>query len=61
MKDVSLRKWNYVGDKVRLEYEDGTEVFVTKTDFNRAFGCIVSAPKADIIRDFGMKEGENDG
>lgn len=59
MKDVSLRIWNDVGDKVRLEYEDGTEVFVTKTDFNRAFGCIVSAPKADIIRDFAIKEGEN--
>lgn len=59
MKDVSLRIWNDVGDKVRLEYEDGTEVFVTKTDFNRAFGGIVSAPKADIIRDFAIKEGEN--
>lgn len=59
MKDVFLKKWNYAGSKVRLEYEDGTEVFVSKTDFDRAFGCIVSAPKADIIRDFAIKEGEN--
>lgn len=59
MRDVFLKKWNHAGRMVRLEYEDGTEVFVSKTDFNRAFGCIVSAPKADVIRDFAIKEGEN--
>ncbi len=52
MKDVFLKKWEYAGDRVRLVYRDGTVAFVSKTDFDRAFGCIVSAPKADIVRDF---------
>lgn len=52
MKDVFLKEWNYAGDKVRLAYKDGSEVFVSKTDFDRAFGCIVSASKADVVRDF---------
>ena len=56
MKDVFLKKWSNAGERVRLEYEDGTEVFVQKTDFDRAFGCIVSAPKSDIVRDFAAKE-----
>lgn len=58
MKDVVLKIWNYEGDKVRLAYEDGTEVFVSKADFDRAFGCIVSAPKADVVRDFAVGEDE---
>lgn len=57
MKDVFLKKWAYAGDKVRLVYKDGTEVFVATTDFNRAFGCIVSAPKADVVRDFSLPDG----
>lgn len=52
MKDAFLKNWNYVGEKVRLAYDDGSEVFVSKTDFDRAFGCIVSAPKSAIVRDF---------
>lgn len=52
MKDVFLKKWEYAGDRVRLVYRDGTVAFVSKTDFDRAFGCIVSAPKADVVRDF---------
>lgn len=52
--DVYLENWNIEGDKVRLTYKDGTDVFVKKTDFDRAFGCIVSAPKSDIVRDFAI-------
>lgn len=52
MKDVFLKKWEYAGDNVRLVYKDGSVAFVSKTDFDRAFGCIVSAPKADVVRDF---------
>lgn len=51
---IYLKKWKIKGDKVKLVYEDGTKVFVSKTDFDRAFGCICSAPKADIIRDFAL-------
>lgn len=54
MDDVYLKKWNYAGEHARLEYSDGTEVYVSKADFDRAFGCIVSAPKASVIRDFAM-------
>jgi len=57
MKDVSLKEWNYVGDKVRLAYVDGVEFFVSRKDFDRAFGCIVSAPRSEVIRDFAMDEG----
>lgn len=51
---VYLNKWNYDGDKVKLEYKDGTIVYVKKTDFDRAFGCIVSATKDEIVRDFAI-------
>lgn len=54
MKDTFLKNWNYAGEKVRLVYDDGSEVFVSKTDFDRAFGCIVSAPKSAIARDFAI-------
>lgn len=57
MKDIFLTEWNYVGDKVRLAYVDGTEFFVSRKDFDRAFGCIVSAPRDDVIRDFGLDKG----
>lgn len=53
-KDVYLENWKIEGDKVRLTYKDGTDTFVKKTDFDRAFGCIVSAPKSDIVRDFAI-------
>lgn len=54
MKDAFLKNWNYAGEKVCLAYDDGSEVFVSKTDFDRAFGCIVSAPKSTIVRDFAI-------
>lgn len=57
MKNVSLQEWSYVGDKVRLAYADGVEFFVSKKDFDRAFGCIVSAPRNDVIRDFALDKG----
>ena len=53
-KNIHLKKWKIKGDKVKLIYEDRTEIFVSKIDFDRAFGCICSAPKADIVRDFAI-------
>lgn len=53
---IRLRKWNYDGDKTRLEYTDNTVVYVTKEDFERAFGCIISSSKEDVIRDFGIND-----
>lgn len=53
---IYLKKWKIEGDKVKLTYEDDTVVFVSKVDFDRAFGCICSAPKADIVRDFAISQ-----
>lgn len=53
---VYLAKWNYEGDKIRLVYQDGTSLFVTKKDFDRAFGCIISLTKAEAEEDFAIKE-----
>ncbi len=51
---IHLKKWNYEGDKVKLEYQDESIVYVKKIDFDRAFGCIVSAAKSEIVRDFAI-------
>ena len=55
MADIYLKDWNILGDKAHLLYDDGTELLVKKADFNRAFGCIVSATKAAVTRDFAIK------
>lgn len=52
---VSLASWRYAGDKVRLLYEDGSIVFVSKEDFDRAFGAIISASKEDVVNDFAIE------
>lgn len=52
MEKVNLKEWKREGDRVRLIYQDGSELFVRYEDFNRAFGCIVSAEKSAIQRDF---------
>ena len=49
-----LKAWKIENERVRLTYSDDTELFVSAVDFNRAFGCIVSAPKAVIMRDFAI-------
>ena len=55
-KGIHLREWAVTGDQVRLLYEDETEVFIRKSDFDRAFGCIVSGKKEDIFRDFAIRQ-----
>lgn len=56
---INLADWNYDGDKrVKLVYDDGDVLYVTREDFNRAFGAIVSADKHEVIRDFAIKDGE---
>ncbi len=53
---VYLKKWTDEGEKVRLDYQDGTTLYVSKVDFNRAFGCIVALTKDEAERDFAIKE-----
>ena len=52
---IKLEKWEQDGDWVRLTYEDGSVIHVKRTDFNRAFGAIVSASKEDVLRDFAIE------
>ena len=53
-KSVYLTSWNYAGDKVKLVYEDNDIVYVSKVDVDRAFGAIVSATKAEVVRYFAI-------
>ena len=55
-KPIYLKTWNYDGDKVKLVYEDNDIVYVSKVDFDRAFGTIVSASKVDILRDYVLRK-----
>lgn len=55
-KPIYLKTWNYDGDKVKLVYEDNDIVDVSKVDFDRAFGAIISASKADILRDYVLRK-----
>lgn len=53
---IYLKDWNYEGsDKIRLVYSDNDVVFVSRTDFDRAFGAIINADKHAIVRDFAIK------
>lgn len=54
MREVYIDKWNVDGDKVVLNYSDGTVINVKKADFDRAFGTIVNATKEEVQRDFAI-------
>ncbi len=53
-KKVHLKKYKVKGKKVKLIYQNGTSLIVRKTDFDRAFQCMVSCPKSEIKRDFAI-------
>lgn len=53
-KDIYLKKWSIEGDKAKLEYEDGAVLYVKKSDFDRAFGCIICCTKDEIIQNFAI-------
>ncbi len=55
---INLADWNYDGDHIKLVYSDEEVVYVKKTDFDRAFAAIINADKCAVIRDFGIKDGE---
>ena len=48
-----LNNWTIEGNVVRLSYDNG-ELYISKVDFNRAFGAIVNAPYDDVKRDFAI-------
>lgn len=51
-KQIHLKDWKDKGDKVKLIYPKRRSFYVSKEDFNRAFGCIVSGERSEIKRDF---------
>lgn len=52
---IELDKWKQENDQyVKLTYKDNENVFVSKKDFDRAFGAIVSSSKEDVKRDFAV-------
>lgn len=54
--NIYLKKWNYAGDRVRLIYDDNSVLYVTKKDFDRAFGCIIALTKEEAEENFAIKE-----
>lgn len=51
---MAVKNWRIDGDFAYILYEDGDEIKVSKDDFNRAFGAIISASKENVIRDFAV-------
>ena len=54
MKTIHLKSWKIDGDRVLLTYDDNTEFYILKTDFDRAFGCIVNGERDSIKNDFSI-------
>ena len=54
MSELRLAHWQIEDDRVKLVYEDDSVVYVMKKDFDRAFGCIISITKDEVIRDFAV-------
>lgn len=57
MTSVYLKDWALKDDYAELTYSDGDVLKVSKEDFNRAFGPIISASKEAVVRDFAVKPG----
>lgn len=51
---IHLKKWESDGSQIKLTYEDDSVLYIKKSDFNRAFGAIISADKEVIKRDFAI-------
>lgn len=56
IEPVYLVHWACIDQYAILVYSDNTVFSVLKSDFDRAFGAIVSAPKDDVLRDFGLDD-----
>ena len=53
-----LTKWERNGERIRLEFLDGTILYVKKQDFDRAFGCIISLTKEQVLAEFAIEAEE---
>ena len=50
-----LTKWERNGERIRLEFLDGSILYVKKQDFDRAFGCIINLTKEQVQADFAIE------
>ena len=53
-----LTKWERNGERIRLEFLDGSILYVKKQDFDRAFGCIIILTKEQVQADFAIEAEE---
>ena len=53
-----LSKWERNGERIRLEFLDGSILYVKKQDFDRAFGCIINLTKEQVQADFAIEAEE---
>ena len=53
-----LTKWERNGERIRLEFLDGSILYVKKQDFDRAFGCIINLTKEQVEADFAIEAEE---
>ena len=53
-----LTKWERNGERIRLEFLDGSILYVKKQDFDRAFGCIINLTKEQVQPDFAIEAEE---
>ena len=53
-----LTKWERNGERIQLEFLDGSILYVKKQDFDRAFGCIINLTKEQVQPDFAIEAEE---
>ena len=53
-----LTKWERNGERIQLEFLDGSILHVKKQDFDRAFGCIINLTKEQVQADFAIEAEE---
>ena len=53
-----LIKWERTGERIQLEFLDGSILYVKKQDFDRAFGCIINLTKEQVQADFAIEAEE---
>ena len=51
-----ITAWNHEGERIKLRFLDGSILYVTKTDFDRAFGCIINLTKEEVEKDFAIQD-----
>lgn len=50
-----LTKWERAGDRIKMDFLDGTILYIRKTDFDRAFGCIINLTKDEVEENFAIQ------